>query len=52
MLMKRFMNFTGSHKTLRDILRGVCIWLMLTAIYAYLLWADLSTAPEFIYSQF
>lgn len=51
-MMKLFINFMSSHKTVRDILRGVSIWLMLTAIYIYLLYADLSTAPEFIYNQF
>lgn len=51
-MMKRFINFMSSHKTAGDILRGVSIWLMLTAVYIYLLYADLSTAPEFIYNQF
>ena len=51
-MMERFINFINSHKTVRDILRGVSVWLMLTAIYIYLLYADLSTAPEFIYNQF
>lgn len=51
-MMKRFIGFINSHRTAREILRGVSIWLMLTAIYVYLLYADFSTAPEFIYNQF
>lgn len=50
--MKRFTDFIRVNKTVRDILRGVSIWLMLAAIFIYLLYADFSTAPEFIYSQF
>lgn len=50
--MKRFTTFIREHKTARDVLRGVSMWLMLTAIFVYLLYADFSTAPEFIYSQF
>lgn len=52
MSMKRFTSFIRENKTARDVLRGVSIWLMLTAIFVYLLYADLSTAPEFIYNQF
>ena len=51
-MMKQFINFISSHRTVMDILRGVSIWLMLMAVYIYLLYADLSTAPEFIYNQF
>lgn len=51
-MMKQFINFISSHRTVKDILRGVSIWLMLMAVYIYLLYADLSTAPEFIYNQF
>ncbi len=51
-MMKQFINFISSHRTVRDTLRGVSIWLMLMAVYIYLLYADLSTAPEFIYNQF
>ena len=52
MWTKWFMNFISSHKLLQAILKGVSIWLMLTAIYVYLLYSNFSTAPEFIYNQF
>lgn len=35
-----------------SVLMAVKIVGMLLLLYLYLLWADLSTAPEFIYNQF
>ena len=49
--MEKIRNFINSEKVL-VIVRAVSIFVMLLLIYVYLLNADLSTAPEFIYNQF
>ena len=35
-----------------DVLKDVWMGIMLVAIFIHLLYADFSTAPTFIYSQF
>ena len=49
--MRRIIDFFVSEKG-QYILRATAIAVMLFLIYFYLLNADLSTAPEFIYNQF
>ncbi len=46
--MKRFINFIKNN----IYIIGIKMFVMLVAILFYLLNTDLSSAPEFIYSQF
>lgn len=41
-----------NQENIKNIMRVIDIVIMLTLLYLYLLKADLSTAPEFIYNQF
>lgn len=36
----------------KDLIMCIKIIIMLVLLYMYLMYADLSTAPEFIYNQF
>lgn len=47
-----FIKKMGQHKRMMVLLQGIGIYLMLMMILFYLLYADLSSAPEFIYNQF
>lgn len=49
--MKRILEILRSEKA-KDVLVAVKIFAMLVLLYLYLMYADLSTAPEFIYNQF
>lgn len=49
--MKKIREFL-ENETLRDFLTILKVFLMVVASYLYLMYADLSTAPEFIYNQF
>ncbi len=49
--MKNVIEFLKKEKV-ASALMAVKIVGMLLLLYLYLLWADLSTAPEFIYNQF
>lgn len=49
--MKKIREFL-ENETLRDFLTILKVFLMVIASYLYLMCANLSTAPEFIYNQF
>ena len=49
--MRKIIDFFVSEKG-QCILRAISIVVILFILYYYLLNADLSTAPEFIYNQF
>ena len=49
--MKEIREFL-KNETLRDFLTILKVFLMVIGLYLYLMYADLSTAPEFIYNQF
>lgn len=53
--MKQYITFINricSNKYLIHIGQTLILWFMMLAIFVYLLEADLSSAPEFIYNQF
>lgn len=53
--MKRFITFISRVKEnpkIKMIMDIAMFYVMIMIIYVYLMWANLSTAPEFIYSQF
>lgn len=45
------MNFL-KNKIFKSILTIVVLVIMILSLFFYLMYADLSTAPEFIYNQF
>lgn len=47
-----FIKKINQNKHVSVIKYGVVIWILMVLIFIYLLYADLSSAPEFIYSQF
>lgn len=49
--MKQFIGFIGNERT-ANVLMVIKVIVMLLFLYLYLMYADLSTAPEFIYNQF
>ena len=49
--MNKFREFL-KNKNFRIFLTVIKVFLMMVALYLYLMYADLSTAPEFIYNQF
>ena len=49
--MKKIREFL-ENETLRDFLTILKVFIIVVASYLYLMYADLSTAPEFIYNQF
>ena len=49
--MNEFREFL-KNKNFRIFLTVLKVFLMMVALYLYLMYADLSTAPEFIYNQF
>ncbi len=49
--MKKISEFIKS-EIVQCVIKGVSIAVMLVLVYIYLIHADLSTAPEFIYNQF
>lgn len=53
--MKFFTGFIRrieKHPRLKFVLTAAAFYLMLMTLYLYLMTANLSTAPEFVYSQF
>jgi hypothetical protein len=55
MWMRRYISFikTALKSDTKDaVWYGVRLWIFMAAICLYLLHADLSSAPEFIYNQF
>lgn len=53
--MKQFTNFINRMKDnpkVKMVLDVAMFYVLIMVIYVYLMWANLSTAPEFIYSQF
>lgn len=46
------MNFGKNREWAEIVVRGMKMWLMMTAILMYLLNGDLSTAPVYVYNQF
>ena len=50
-LMGKFLEKLKSKK-FKTVMRVLDIVIMLVLLYLYLLYADLSTAPDFIYNQF
>lgn len=50
-LMGKFLEKLKSKKY-KTVMRVLDIVIMLVLLYLYLLYADLSTAPDFIYNQF
>ncbi|MGN0351060.1 MAG: hypothetical protein ACI4ES_05350 [Roseburia sp.] len=49
--MRRFMEMMKNEKV-TNVFMMIKIIVMLVLLYLYLMYADLSTAPEFIYNQF
>lgn len=49
--MKRFTD-SGKMRKWAGPVAGIKMWLMATAVLLYLLNADLSTAPVYVYNQF
>ncbi len=49
--MKNIVMWLGKEST-KNIFKAVDLFIMLCLLFFYLLNADLSTAPEFIYNQF
>lgn len=49
--MGKFLEKLKSKK-FKTVMRVLDIVIMLVLLYLYLLYADLSTAPDFIYNQF
>lgn len=47
-----FIKKINQNKYVSVIKYGVVIWILMVLIFIYLLYADLTSAPEFIYSQF
>ena len=51
--MKQFITFINqNNEIIKDIFKGIFMGGILIIIFVYLLFVDLSTAPEFIYNQF
>ncbi len=53
--MKRFISFIrkmGIRDWLQITAEGLFMWAMMTGLLMYLLRADFSTAPVFVYNQF
>lgn len=53
--MKRFTDFISRVKDDRRFrfVRDIAIYyVLIMVIYVYLMWANLSTAPDFVYAQF
>ena len=50
--MKQFMISINNNSKFNMTLTAIKVAIMILAIIIYLLEADLSTAPEFIYNQF
>ncbi len=50
--MKPFINSIKENSKFELICTAIKVTIMILAIIVYLLEADLSTAPEFIYNQF
>ena len=53
--MKQFMSFLkrlSKSDGFAAVFKALVLWLLMTAVFIYLLNADLSSAPEFIYNQF
>lgn len=47
-----FMNKMKENEKIMIVMKGIAMGAMLIAIFLHLLNADLTSAPEFIYSQF
>jgi len=46
------MNSGRNREWVEAAVMGIKMWLMMTAVFLYLLNADLSTAPVYVYNQF
>ena len=50
--MKNFINGLRIKKCSEVIVYAILTWIILSIVFMYFLNADISKAPEFIYSQF